>query len=536
MRQPRRRQDTKEWKIFDHSSRLRVFAPSRSNFLGKTRSSNVIGAQAPPRHRRVAIVRWILFFVSSAYARAMPAAPAREAILLVDDDGAFRTVYAQLLRAEGYEVAEAGDAAQAWARIASAPPRLVVLDLMLPPRGTPEEGSALLERILTRDPAIKVIVVSGAGEGPLALSLVRRGAYDFLSKPVDPDVLVSVCARAAARLALEDRVSELEASLASSLRSEVGLLGSAPPFVEARTIAERAAATDVPILITGESGTGKDVLARYVHARSPRASKPLVAVNCGALSPALLESTLFGHRRGAFTGAVGDARGLFVEADGSTLFLDEIGDLDLPLQVKLLRALESGEVLPVGASRPVTVDVRLVSATNRPLGEMVAAKTFRDDLYWRIRGIEIPLPRLAARAEDLAPLAQHFLNQARALVPRAAAARLSPEAIRRLEGYEWPGNLRELRHEMQRALVMAAGRDEILEADLSPALRPIARASSLSEPRDDAPLDEKIAALERREIERALAATGGNRSHAALRLGLSRQGLLNKMARHGIGE
>jgi transcriptional regulator with PAS, ATPase and Fis domain len=292
----------------------------------------------------------------------------------------------------------------------------------------------------------------------------------------------------------------------------------------------------VPILVTGESGTGKEVFARYIHARSARASRPFVAVNCGALAPALLESTLFGHKRGAFTGAVSDARGLFVEADGGTLFLDELGDLELGLQVKLLRAIESGEILPLGATKPVTVNVRLVSATNRPLPAMVAAKTFRDDLYWRVRGIEIALPRLADRAGDLGLLAQHFLNQARALVPGAGQPRLSPEALRRMEAYAWPGNLRELRHEMQRALVMAAGRDEILEADLSPGLhapRATATTGDVAEGSAET-LDAQIAALERREITRALAATGGNRSHAATRLGLSRQGLLNKMARHGI--
>src|SRR5262249_12178523 len=207
----------------------------------------------------------------------------------------------------------------------------------------------------------------------------------------------------------------------------------------------------VRVLVTGESGTGKEVFARYLHARSRRAGRPFVAVNCGALAPGLLESTLFGHRKGAFTGAVGDAPGLFVEASGGTLFLDEIGDLDVALQVKLLRALELGEILPVGASQPRQVDVRLISATHRPLPAMTGEGTFRDDLYWRIRGIEIELPRLAERAGDLGVLAQHFLNQARALVPGARHVRLSGDTLRALEVHAWPGNLRELRHEMQRA-------------------------------------------------------------------------------------
>jgi DNA-binding NtrC family response regulator len=457
----------------------------------------------------------------------------RETILLVDDDKGFRTVYEELLRGEGYDVVVAADEPSATAVFTRAKPRLVILDLMLPPTGSPEAGARVLEAILGAAPATKVIVASGAGEASVALALVRRGAYDFLAKPVDPDVLLAVCARAAARLTLEDRVRELEAEIATQDRIALGLLGEAPSFIEARNLAERAAKTDVPVLVTGESGTGKEVFARYVHAQSHRAKAPFVAVNCGALAPTLLESTLFGHRRGAFTGAVADSKGLFVEANGGTLFLDEIGDLELALQVKLLRAIESGEILPVGATKPERVDVRIVSATHRPLAEMVAAKTFRDDLYWRIRGIEIALPRLADRTGDLPLLAQHFLNQARALVPTASPPRLAAEALRRIEAHAFPGNLRELRHEMQRALVMAGGRDEILEADLSPALRAPAPSAGTS-PGADAPLEEKVAALECAEIQRALAAENGNRSHAATRLGLSRQGLLNKMARYGI--
>ena len=457
-----------------------------------------------------------------------------EPLLLVDDDAAFRDVYRELLTDEGYAVAQAGTAPEALAQFRRSGARLVILDLMLPPSGRSEEGAALADTFLAERPGAKVIVVSGAGETPLALHLVQRGAYDFLAKPVDPDVLLAVVARAAARLTLEDRVAELERSLLSQASGAGGLLGSAPPFVEARTLCERAAPTDVPVLITGASGTGKEVFARYLHARSRRAKGPFIAINCGALAPALLESTLFGHKRGAFTGAVLDAPGLFAEAHGGTLFLDELGDMDPALQVKLLRVLETGEVLPVGASRPGTVDVRIVSATHRPLAEMLAAKTFRDDLYWRVRGIEIALPRLADRVGDLPVLAQHFLNQARALVPRAAAATLSPGALRRLEAHAWPGNLRELRHEMQRALVMGAGRGEILEEDLSPALRRPVAAGSVVEASEGATLEEKIAALERREIAAALAATSGNRSHTATRLGLSRQGLLNKMDRYGL--
>ena len=463
-------------------------------------------------------------------------ASSAETVLLVDDDAAFRDVYRELLRGEGYEVVEAGAAPAAAAQFARSGARLVVLDLMLPPTGRPDAGAALCDRMLAERPDAKVIVASGAGDTALALGLVQRGAYDFLSKPIDPDVLIAVVARAAARLALEDRVTELETSLASR-GDDAGLLGRSPPFLEARTLCERAAPTDVPVLITGESGTGKEVFARYLHARSRRAQRPFIAINCGALGATLLESTLFGHRKGAFTGAIADAPGLFVEANGGTLFLDELGEMDPALQVKLLRALENGDILPVGAARPVTVDVRIISATHRPLEEMMKARAFRDDLYWRVRGIEVALPRLADRVGDLPLLAQHFLNQARALVPRSAPTAISAGAMRRIEAYPWPGNLRELRHEMQRALVMAAGRSEILEEDLSPALRGsggAGAAAAAAAAAEGATLEEKIAGLERREIALALDATGGNRSQAAARLGLSRQGLLNKMDRYGL--
>jgi DNA-binding NtrC family response regulator len=449
-------------------------------------------------------------------------------VLLIDDDPAFRRSWSRLLTAEGYQVAEAVDAPSAGPAMRASGARLVVLDLMLPPSNTPDAGALLLPELIGIRPDAKVVVASGASDMALALRLVREGAYDFLQKPVDPDVLLAVLARAHARLVLEDRVHELEKSLTSA---RTGLIGQAPSFVAAAELAARAALTDVPILLTGDSGTGKEVLARHVHAQSRRAEGAFVAVNCGAISPQLFESTLFGHKKGSFTGATADSKGLFVEAHGGTLFLDELGDLALEQQVKLLRALESGEVLPVGASKPVHVDVRIVSATHRPLAEMVAARTFRDDLYWRIRGIEVALPRLAERSEDIVVLAQHFLNQASALVPGPERPSLSAAAVRCLETYTWPGNLRELRHEMQRALVLAGGRRVVLAEDLSPALRGPAGTVEVAE---GATLEQKIEALERSEISRALAEHGGNKSHAAEALGLSRQGLLNKLARYGL--
>jgi DNA-binding NtrC family response regulator len=444
-------------------------------------------------------------------------------VLLVDDDASLRKVFGELLRLDGYDVVEAANAVDAESQFAAQLPRLVVLDLMLPPNGTAEAGGALMRRLLEQRPATKIMVVSGTGDTSLALGLVRTGAYDFLAKPVDPDVLLSVLARARARLELEDRVGELERQLTSTPE---GLVGRSAAFQDVVRLVEKVAPTDVPVLITGETGTGKEVIARLLHSKSRRSDKPFLAVNCGALVPTLLESTLFGHRKGSFTGAVADSKGLFVEADGGTLFLDELGDLEAGLQVKLLRVLESGEVLAVGAAKPTTVNVRIVSATHQPLKEKL-----REDLYWRVRGVELALPRLADRHGDLPVLAQHFLTLARALVPGHASPRLSPSALRLIENHAWPGNLRQLKHELQRALVLAGARDEILPDDLSPELTQPAGVPATTEPTT---LEEKIAALERSELSRALAATGGNKSQAAEKLGLSRQGLLNKLARYGL--
>jgi DNA-binding NtrC family response regulator len=461
--------------------------------------------------------------------------PSAETVLLVDDDPGFRSAYRKLLSSEGFRVLEAGAPDPAEAVFRAEATRLVVLDLMLPPTGRPEAGAGLCSRLLAHRPQTKVVVVSGAGETRLALDLVQRGAYDFIGKPVDPDVLLMVLRRAQARLELEDRVAELEKRVSTAEKGPV-LLGASDAFVAARRLAERAAPTGVPILLTGPTGTGKEVFASFLHAQSRRSDRNFVTVNCGALPASLLESTLFGHKKGAFTGAIRDEPGLFAAADGGTLFLDEIGDMEPSLQVALLRALESGEVRPVGASQTVKVDVRIISATHQPLERKTQEGTFRQDLYWRIRGIEIALPPLIDRAGDLPLLAQHFLNQARALVPGAGPTTVSSSVLRRLESYEWPGNLRELRHEMQRALVMAAGRAQIEEEDLSATVIATLRKGPAEPAGEGRPitLETAIAELERREIAAALSASNGNRSQAAQSLGLSRQGLLNKMARHGL--
>ena len=448
-----------------------------------------------------------------------------ERILLVDDDTAFRRVYGGVLRQDGHEVDEADDRPSARERLAAHDYAVVLLDLMLPPDGSAQAGLEMLREVLATWPRAKVVVASGAGDVPLMTTAVRAGAYDFLTKPVDPDVLLIVVQRALTLYGLEGQVDALHASL-DRARPVGGMVGSSPPFVAAVEMAVRVAASDLPVLVTGESGTGKELLARAVHAHSLRAEQAFVVVNCGGLPETLLESSLFGHVRGAFTGATRDRPGLFVEADGGTLFLDEVGDMPAALQVKLLRALESGEVLPVGADRPLHVDVRLISATNRDLEALQSSGEFREDLYWRIRGAEVRLPPLRERASDIPLLAEHFLNRAAPLTAEGRPKRLADGAVTSLAAHGWPGNLRELRHEMQRATVMAGGRPTVEIRDLE--LR-----SSSSEPSGSS-LSDQVEALERRAIEAALATHHGNRTRAAEQLGLSRQGLLNKLARYDL--
>ncbi len=451
-------------------------------------------------------------------------------LLLVEDDSGFRRVYGGVLRGAGYEVIEAADRAAAREAFAARPFPVVLLDLMLPPDGTAAGGLALLAELLSARPSTKVLVCSGAGDGTTMVGAVRAGAFDYLEKPVDPDVLLIVVERAAARVALEDRVESLTASL-SAARPADGLVGESAPFRAAVSLAERIAPSDLPVLVTGENGTGKELLARAIHRRSRRAERPFVAVNCGALPEALLESALFGHVKGAFTGALRDHHGLFREADGGTLFLDELGDMPPPLQVKLLRALEAGEVLPVGADRPVKVDVRIVSATHQDLAALQAKGAFREDLYWRLKGAEVRLPPLRERKADLPLLAAHFLNQAASLAADGKPKVLGDAAVEALLAHPWPGNLRELRHELQRATVLAGERRQLEPEDLSfagaePAPRPAGAGTTLAE---------KVEALERRELAAALEKSGGNRTRAAEALGLSRQGLLKKLDRYGLG-
>ncbi len=397
------------------------------------------------------------------------------------------------------------------------------------------DGIALTRAIQDRQPGATVIVMSAYGSHDDAIEAMKAGAYDFLPKPFKPDDVVLCLRKAEERERLTRENRRLRTELRAGFPSDA-MVGHCEPMQAVLRQVEKMAPQKTTVLIHGESGTGKELVARALHERSPRAAMPFVAVNCGAIPGELLESELFGHARGAFTDAVRAKKGLALEADGGTLFLDEIGELPLPLQVKLLRFLQEEEVRPVGETRSVKVDVRVVAASARDLAQAVAAGQFREDLYWRLAVVGIRLPPLRERPDDLEPLARHFLARFAPLRPEVRGLDFSPEALERLAAHRWPGNVRELMHAVERAVVLAEG-PVIREEDLPEAVRATASptADEGPAPGDDLSVKRATRALEERLIRAALARTGGNRTRAAELLDLSYRALLYKIKDYGLG-
>ncbi|MBB6560131.1 two-component system NtrC family response regulator [Acidovorax soli] len=447
-------------------------------------------------------------------------------ILLVDDEPAFQRLGADFLRGLGHEVVVAGDAEQALAAFATLPaPDLVLLDLAMPPTMDPEAGLELVPRFAR----VPVIVWSGHGDHELALRAAELGAWDFLTKPIDPDMLRFVIARALRKAKLD---AELRALRAAQAGDDMGLVGQAQATVQLRAMVRRVGPTRVSVLVLGPTGSGKELVARALHASSPQSENAFVAIHCGALSAELLESELFGHLKGSFTGAYRDQPGLVEVAHGGTLFLDEVGEMPPPMQVKLLRFLQEGTFVPVGGRSAKKAEVRVVAATHRDLEAMVRDGSFREDLYYRLKGVVLRTPALGERPADVPLLATRFLHR---VAPRAG---LSGDALAWLAAREWPGNVRELK-----ALVEAAGAlllPDQPEVD-APLLRLAAGEADGDLPAEPAapleglgPLDAALAELERRLVRDALQAAGGNQSEAARRLGISRVGLIKKLARLGL--
>jgi two-component system response regulator AtoC len=448
-------------------------------------------------------------------------------ILVVDDEFGLRHALSRILSAEGHEVIVAEDGASALQTINGTPPDLVLCDVRMPGMN----GLEFLERFRATNVGGLVIMMSAYEDDEGVIEAMRRGAYDFIGKPFRADQLVLTIRKAVEREGLRQTVEQLKEEL-SALRAPSGIVGRGTAMQQVLTVAGKVARHPSTVLITGESGTGKELVARHVHASSPRAERALVAVNCGAIPENLLESELFGHAKGAFTGATSEKVGLFEEADGGTLFLDEIGELPPSLQVKLLRALQEGEIRRVGDNTDRAVDVRLVAATARDLEAEVAAGRFRADLYYRINVVRLHLPPLRDRREDIPELVRHFVQlYARRL--GLSVDSVSPAAMRLLIEYAWPGNVRELENVIERALVLADG-PQIEPEQLAAMIRsPGATAPA----RDDLDLSIKrqAAALERGLIRDALARTGGNRTRAAKLLELSHRALLYKIREYGLG-
>ncbi len=446
----------------------------------------------------------------------------RERLLIIEDDEDIRTQLTYALQDE-YDVSVAGDRTRAAAAVQEAPPEIVTLDLGLPPTpDTAEEGLRALEDILAVAPNAKVIIITGNGDRANAVAAVERGAFDYHLKPVNLDDLKVVLRRATYLRQLERESEEQARQREDSIRF-TDILGSTPKMREIFGVIQRVAKTDATVLCEGESGTGKELVARAVHSHSPRRGGPFVAINCGAIPETLLESELFGHERGSFTGAHAQRKGKIEMATGGTLFLDEITEMSLPLQVKLLRFLQQREIERVGGREVIPIDVRVVAATNQSLDEALRGGRFREDLYYRLSVVTIHLPPLRERGEDVVFLANAFLRRNGQALKRKV--RFSPEALEAIVKYQWPGNIRELENKVHRAVIMATSRI-IGSADLD--LNPSAvidALPTLREARDQS---------ERRLIVNALVRSRGNISRAARVLDISRPTFHDMLVKHSI--
>ncbi|HTE53746.1 MAG TPA: sigma-54 dependent transcriptional regulator [Kofleriaceae bacterium] len=435
----------------------------------------------------------------------------RGRILIVDDEANARTALADLLRDEGYAVETAADGFKALPKLEDFGPDLLLTDLRMPGM----DGLDLVRKARDIDPETAAVVMTAHGAVDTAVAAMRQGAADYLTKPINVEELVIVIERALERRRLRREAGVLRARLSERF-SVQNIVGTSPPMQKVFETVLQVAASRASVLITGESGTGKELIAAAIHEHSPRASGPFVKLHCAALAESLLESELFGHERGSFTGASVRRDGRFQQADGGTLFLDEIGEISASVQVKLLRFLQEREFERVGGNQTIKVDVRIVAATNRDLMQRVKDGLFREDLFYRLNVVSVEVPPLRFRPTDIPILAMHFLRKYAAADGKRVAS-FSDDALERITRYGWPGNVRELENAIERAVVVCRG-DEILENDLAPSVVAGAAAS-----RDGLPPvpGSTLAELERYAILRTLEHTGGSTSRAAEMLGIS---------------
>jgi DNA-binding NtrC family response regulator len=440
------------------------------------------------------------------------------AIIVVDDEVKISRLLQDQLSDAGHQAMGFTNPAEALDRIAANPPDIVITDL----RMGDIDGIALLKKAKKLSPATDVVVMTAYASVETALETMKHGAYDYIIKPFTTDELLMLIDRIEKKRRLEDENSELRAYLSADI--DENIIGASPAISRVKKLIQGLAASEAPVLIRGESGTGKELVARAIHKTSKRSGGPFIAINCAAIPETLLESELFGYEKGAFTGATKRRLGHFQIASGGTLFLDEIGDLPMSLQSKLLRVLENQCVTPLGGEADVAVDIRLVTATHRPLEDDIQEGRFREDLFYRVNVFPIVIPPLRERREDIGDIARHLL---------AAAGRrredLTEEALRKLQVYNWPGNVRELRNVIERAVIVKPdgpiSGDDVLITPVRPA-------------GDDEPVSDgmKLEDMERHMILKALRITAGNKSEAARLLGITRRALYGRLERYGIDD
>jgi DNA-binding NtrC family response regulator len=448
-------------------------------------------------------------------------------VLIVDDEAAMCEMLAGQLERRGFSVLTSRSVDEAIPALRDAEVQVVVADHNMPGK----TGIALCDYVTTNLPDLPVVLITAFGSMETAIAAIRAGAYDFLTKPFEIEELVLVLERALAHRALKDEVRRLRLAVAESTRFG-DILGESGPVRAMCDLIDRAAASEATVLITGESGTGKDLVARGLHDRSPRKDGPFVAINCAAVAESLLESELFGHRRGAFTDARENRPGLLVQARGGTVFLDEIGDMPAGMQAKLLRTIESRTVRAVGSDTEAPIDVRFVAATNRDLETDAEEGRFRQDLFFRINVIQIAVPPLRTRGNDVLLLAQHFLERAAARTGKAVLG-FSQLAAERLLAFNWPGNVRELQNAVERAVALTV-HERIVPDDLPERIRTHRRAQ-LALGGDDAAALLPMHEVERRYFFHVLEAAGGNKTLAARILGFDRRTMYRKLERFDRG-
>ncbi len=449
----------------------------------------------------------------------------KSSVLVIDDEREHAQVMCEALQRQGHRCDVAYNLAEASGRLAKKKYDVIVTDLMMEGR---REGLDVLHEARQLNPAPPVLLVTAHADIPTCKQALADGAYDYIEKPLDLDYFRAQVNRAAEKSALQQQNQVMAEQLSTSAGFE-GIIGKSAPMQQVIQTARQVAQSDIPVLIMGESGTGKELIARAVHMNSRRRKQRMVALNCAGLSESILEDELFGHVRGAFTGAQSDREGRFEHADRGTLFMDEIGDMPAAMQAKLLRVLENGEVVRVGSNDPIKVDVRLISATNRNLDEMVAAKEFREDLFFRIKGVTILLPPLRERREDIPLLTYYFLQSAAERYGKPNEG-IKPETQQLLMGYSWPGNVRQLKNVVENMVVLSPP-GELGPESLPPEIRPAntTHASGINNL-----VGISIEQAERELIRNTLKMVNGNREQAAKILGIGERTLYRKIKEYGM--